>query len=186
MPDLKFNLLSVSQAAKLGKKAIFDKHECKFIDSGTNKCVLIAKKEGSLYYVDCTSEYIGKVEADKVEAVSRKQDKNDLQRERMKEALRCIKENNFEEEIIRRFSKVNKYKIKEDEAYLNQEDTNGHQSQEDTNGHQNQDNVIIDNDEDKQDEFPNQVDHATKIKRRGFRQKVVSFKKLCRSKFGRK
>ena len=130
--------------------------------------MLIAKKKGSLYYIDCTSEDTGKVEA-----VSRKQNKNDLQRERMKEALRCIKENNFEEEIIRRFSKVNKYKIKEDGAYLNQEDTNGHQHQEDTNDHQHQEET-----EDKQDEFSNQVDHATKIKRRGFRQKVVSFKKL--------
>ena len=123
VPDMKFNLLSVSKASKKGKKCVFDKHGCKFIDMDTSKVVVTASKIGNLYYVNC--------------AETKRKDR--LQREQMKKALINVKERKFEEEFLRRLSTVDdkkkrmdvtvnkesfensKIKIKE-ECYQNEED----------------------------------------------------------------
>ncbi len=78
VPDMKFNLLSVSKASKKGKKCVFDKHGCKFIDVDSSKVVVTASKVGNLYYVNCTNNDTIKVETKR---------KDRLQREQMKRAL---------------------------------------------------------------------------------------------------
>ncbi len=51
VPNLSYNLLSVSKAAETGKTTKFDETRCQIL--GTNKRIIaVAKRTGSLYYLD--------------------------------------------------------------------------------------------------------------------------------------
>ena len=52
IPDLSFNLFSVSKATEKGKSAEFTKKSCRFRDN-EGSVVAIANKVGNLYYLDC-------------------------------------------------------------------------------------------------------------------------------------
>ncbi|KAL1256499.1 hypothetical protein QQF64_012044 [Cirrhinus molitorella] len=52
VPQLSYNLLSVSKATQLGKKVKFTEDTCDITDVN-QKLIATATKEGSLYYVNC-------------------------------------------------------------------------------------------------------------------------------------
>lgn len=52
IPDLAYNLLSVSSAAKRGKVTIFSESKCE-IKNAKAKLIACGHREGSLYYLDC-------------------------------------------------------------------------------------------------------------------------------------
>ncbi|RXN36740.1 Retrovirus-related Pol poly from transposon TNT 1-94 [Labeo rohita] len=52
IPQLSYNLLSVSKATQLGKKVRFTEDSC-YITDVNQKLIATATKEGSLYYVNC-------------------------------------------------------------------------------------------------------------------------------------
>ena len=58
VPDLKYNLLSVSKSAELGKKVEFMRWGCRIVDIATGQTVVTASKKGQLYYLDCVSHPI--------------------------------------------------------------------------------------------------------------------------------
>ena len=83
VPDLKFNLLSVSKAAEAGKRTEFNVNGCKFVDNMTGETVGSASKIGSLYYVNCQS-------------VNRKRNEKKIYGRQMETALISVRENNFQ------------------------------------------------------------------------------------------
>lgn len=52
VPNLTYNLLSVSKAAESGKTAEFSKTNCRFLDA-KKKLIAVGMRLGSLYYLDC-------------------------------------------------------------------------------------------------------------------------------------
>lgn len=52
VPQLSYNLLSVSKVTRSGKKVKFTENSCCIIDVN-QKLITTATKEGSLYYVNC-------------------------------------------------------------------------------------------------------------------------------------
>ncbi len=54
VPDLSYNLISVSKASEGGKMTKFDESGCQIVNS-KNKVIATAKRCGSLYFLDCQS-----------------------------------------------------------------------------------------------------------------------------------
>ena len=52
VPELSYNLFSVSRATEMGKTTSFDKASCQVFDAN-NKLIATASKVGSLHYLDC-------------------------------------------------------------------------------------------------------------------------------------
>ena len=101
VPDLSFNLVSVSKAVKAGKKIEFDRTGCQFIDKSSNEIIVSAKKLGNLYYINCT---------EKVEKRRKgyTHGKSMFQAEKIESALLCLKEDNFEENMMRRLNTISR------------------------------------------------------------------------------
>ena len=97
VPDLKFNLLSVSKSAEAGKRTEFDTRGCKFIDVMTNETVGTASKLGDLYYVNC-------------ESIERESNRNHIHANQMETALISVKESNFQNEMMGRLKLVKENK----------------------------------------------------------------------------
>ena len=55
VPELKYNLLSVSKAAKFSKRIVFNKNKCHIVDCSTEETIGSASKVGELYYLECTT-----------------------------------------------------------------------------------------------------------------------------------
>ena len=55
MPDLSYNLLSVSKAAKAGKVVKFTETGCEILDSN-KKVIAVATRVGSLYHLNCQAD----------------------------------------------------------------------------------------------------------------------------------
>ena len=94
VPELKYNLLSVSKADELGKKTVFNKGGCCIIDNETEEVVVTATKVGKLYYLDIIEDNV--------------QQKSKSHRREMEHALMSIKENNFKEEMMKRLNSIEK------------------------------------------------------------------------------
>ena len=101
VPELKYNLLSVSQASESGKNVQFDKSGAQIKDNITQETVGSATKRGQLYYVNIV---------EKVQKISEVKCCN----KDMEKAFLSIKENNFKEELLRRLDR-----IEEDKMILN-------------------------------------------------------------------
>ena len=95
VPDLKYNLLSVSKSAELGKKVEFERSGCKIVDIGTGEVVARASKKGQLYYLDCCSS---QGRQDQTKKLSAKQE--------MEKALLSVRENNFQEQMLKRLNSI--------------------------------------------------------------------------------
>ena len=52
VPDLSYNLVSVSKASEMGKVTEFDESDCRIRNSG-GEVVAMATRCGSLYFLDC-------------------------------------------------------------------------------------------------------------------------------------
>ena len=104
VPELKYNLLSVSKSAEKGKKVEFVKSGCKIVDIATGKTVATATKKGQLYYLD--SLRYG------VNYNQNNQYKKESQRQEMKKALLSVRENNFQEEMLKRLNSIEEDKLK--------------------------------------------------------------------------
>ena len=102
VPELKYNLLSVSTAAKLGKKVEFDECKCSIIDKKTGEIVGIATKAGQLYYLDTEEE-------------STQQGISSHRRE-MEKALLSFQENDFKEEMMKRLNTIEEDKTEIDQT----------------------------------------------------------------------
>ena len=98
VPELKYNLFSVSAAAKLGKKIQFDEKKCSVIDKKTGEVVATASKAGQLYYLD-------------IEKDSERQEISSHRRE-MKKAFLSFQESNFKEEMMKRLNTIEEDKMK--------------------------------------------------------------------------
>ena len=103
VPELKYNLLSVSKSAELGKKVEFVGSACKIVDITTGETVVTASKVGKLYILDCASYQD-----------SRNQKKKTTRRTDMEKALFSVKESNFKEQMLRRLNS-----IEEDKSNMN-------------------------------------------------------------------
>ena len=101
VPGLKYILLSVSQASESGKAILFDKFGAQIKDISSGKTVGTATRIGELYEVDTVSEEVSK-------HISRDQSNF----KGMEQALLCIKENNFTEEIMKRLDRIEEDKSK--------------------------------------------------------------------------
>ena len=55
VPQLTFNLLSVTQTTKYGNRAVFYDTGCHIINNDVDEVIATATKHGSLYYLDCSS-----------------------------------------------------------------------------------------------------------------------------------
>ena len=101
VPDLKYNLLSVSQATKCGKIIQFDQFEAKIKDISSGEVVCTAARIGELYEVNIDSE-----------VRNQRQSNDSLNSKKMEKALLSVKENNFAEEIMKRLNKIEEDKLK--------------------------------------------------------------------------
>ena len=101
VPDMKYNLLSVSKVAKAGKKVEFDTQGCKIIDIESKEIVGSAKKVSNLYFINFT-------------AMKGSQNKNirNVNKREMRNALKNVRENKFQEEMMRRLNKVEENRAK--------------------------------------------------------------------------
>ena len=100
VPKLKFNLVSVSKSAEYGKRVEFVKSGCKIVDIATGETVVTASKVGELYYLDCVKQQGNRNVGKKVS-----------ERE-MEKALISIKENSFQEEMLKRLKSIEEDKSK--------------------------------------------------------------------------
>ena len=105
VPDLKYNLLSVSQASESGKSIQFDKNGAQIKDLITKETVGTATRKGMLYHVNTVTT------GEKI----RPRTKRENQNKDMEIAFLCMKENNFKEEIMKRLDR-----IEEDRLILNE------------------------------------------------------------------
>ena len=94
VPDLKFNLFSVSKAAEAGIRTEFDIQGCKFVEKKSNKIVGSAKKTGNLYYLNSASN-------------EGRNNTRNIRRKQMETALISIRTSNFQEEMMRRMKPMN-------------------------------------------------------------------------------
>ena len=122
VPELKYNLLSVSQASECGKIIQFDKFGAKINDASSGETVGTATKMGELYKINII---------DNVETRNKKSSprRTSSDTKRMEQALLSVKENNFSEEIMKRLDRIEEDKLKlnerlntveEDISYTNQ------------------------------------------------------------------
>ena len=100
VPGLKYNLFSVAKAAELGKRVEFIRSGCRIVDIKGRQIVATATKAGKLYHLDCVSQM-----------ESPKLNKKESQRSKMEKALLSIRENSFQEEMLRRLSSIEEDKI---------------------------------------------------------------------------
>ena len=106
VPDLKYNLLSVSQASQSGKSIQFDKDGAQIKDLITRETVGTAIRKGTLYHVNTIT--VG-------EKVRQRSKRKMASNKNLEQAFLCMKENNFKEEILKRLDR-----IEEDKSVLNQ------------------------------------------------------------------
>ena len=102
VPELKYNLFSVSQTAENGKIVQFDEKGAQIKDITSKETVGTATKKGKLYYVNIMPE----------EKVKRRSNRRNTYAKDMEKALLSVRENNFKEEIMERLSKVEEDKCK--------------------------------------------------------------------------
>ena len=91
VPELKYNLLSVSMASRAGKKVQFDNDGCEIIDASSSMVVGTGTRVGNLYYIDMASK------SEQGKETNRTVSKNEMEK-----AIASIKENNFKQEIMKR------------------------------------------------------------------------------------
>ena len=108
VPELKYNLLSVSKASRAGKKVLFDRHGCNFVDSSTKEIVVSAKKLGSLYYVSCASKKDARKET--------------FRKEDMKRAIKGLRDSSFENDLLERFRSVKRENEQKEEVLVQVEE----------------------------------------------------------------
>ena len=100
VPEMKYNLLSVSRSATLDKKVEFVKSGCRIVDDITGETIATASKRGQLYYLDCIKYQENKNQKKKVS-----------ERREMEKALISVRENNFQEEMLKRLDSLEEDKI---------------------------------------------------------------------------
>ena len=97
VPDLKYNLLSVSQASESGKSIQFDQNGAQIKDTLTKETVGTATRKGMLYHVNI----IGTGEKNRLRPKREKSSMKDMEK-----AFLCMRENNFKEEIMKRLDRI--------------------------------------------------------------------------------
>ena len=102
VPDLKYNLLSVSQASQSGKCIQFDKDGAQIKDVTTKETVGTATRKGMLYHVNTITT------GEKFSPRSKREMSNNKD---MEKAFLCMKENNFKEEIMKRLDRIEEDKL---------------------------------------------------------------------------
>ena len=109
VPELKFNLLSVSKASRAGKKVSFEQDRCNFIDNSSKEVLFSGTKIGNLYYVSCADRNNQRV-------------KRNFKKEEMARTLKMFKETSFETDLLKRLhtNEVDSRRFKEDQ---NEEDS---------------------------------------------------------------
>ena len=117
VPELQYNLFSVSKAAELGKKVVFSKTGCHIIDGSTKEVIGSAIKVGKLYYLECINE-----EEQKFDTVY----KSDMEK-----AIISIRENNFREEMTRRLNLIEEGTRRPENSYTFKEESNKNVNLED-------------------------------------------------------
>ena len=100
VPNLKYNLFSVSKAAARGNKVEFTRSECRIVDTFSREVIVSASKVGNLYHLDCSDR--DQNQRQPVKATPRKD---------MEKALLSVRENNFKEEMMRRLSSIERENI---------------------------------------------------------------------------
>ena len=133
VPELKYNLLSVSKASQAKKKVQFDQQGCKIIDMNSEEILGEATRVGNLYCIDIAKK-----------SDIKRANLGNLCRNDMEKAIASIRENSFKQEIMARLNLVEEDKtrmnnrlnvveedinsnpiiIKEENTDQNQEDTN--------------------------------------------------------------
>ena len=98
VPELKYNLLSVSQASESGKSVQFDKNGAQIKDITSQETVGTATKRDQLYYVNI------------VERMNKRPEVRSCNKD-MEKAFLSIKENNFKEELLRRLDRIEEDKL---------------------------------------------------------------------------
>ena len=93
VPELKYNLLSVSMASRAGKKVQFDNNGCEIIDASSSMVVGTGTRVGNLYYIDMASK-----------SEQQKETNRTVSKNEMEKAIASIKENNFRQEIMERMN----------------------------------------------------------------------------------
>ena len=99
VPELMYNLLSVSRAVELRKRMEFNRNGCQIIDIESKEVIVSAHKVGNLYHLDCIAE-------------KEQRDENDIGLKEMRKALHSVKENNFMEEMLNRLTHIEEDKMK--------------------------------------------------------------------------
>lgn len=56
MPDVSYNLLSVSKAVETGKMVQFNKTSCQILETN-GKPITVTMRVGNLYYLNCLTEH---------------------------------------------------------------------------------------------------------------------------------
>lgn len=56
MPDVSYNLLSVSKAVETGKMVQFNKTSCQILETN-GKPITVTMRVGNLYYLNCPTEH---------------------------------------------------------------------------------------------------------------------------------
>ena len=103
VPELKYNLLSVSQAAESGKIVSFDKFGAEIKDTHSGETVGTATKIGELYKVNIIDAEV---------STTRRPKRRNSDAEKMEKALLSVQENNFTTEIMKRLNKIEEDKLK--------------------------------------------------------------------------
>ena len=98
VPELKFNLFSVSRAAKAGKTVEFGRQGCRIVENSTRKTIGSGRKKGNLYYVNC-------VRREERNSSSKCKERG-LDSKQMQRALHQVSESNFEREMMKRLERV--------------------------------------------------------------------------------
>ena len=103
VPELKYNLLSVSKAAKFSKRIVFNKNKCHIVDCSTEETIGSAIKVGELYYLECTTR-----------EEEQQATKESVYVRNMEKALMNVKKNNFKVEMMERLDLVQEDKRNRD------------------------------------------------------------------------
>ena len=99
VPELKYNLLSVSQASESGKNVHFDKNGAQIKDVTSQETVGTATKDGKIYYLNVIVEKL------------RKMPRIYNHNKDMEKAFLSMRENNFKQELMKRLDKIEEDKL---------------------------------------------------------------------------
>ena len=141
VPDMKYNLLSIPKVSEAEKMVQFDKFGCEIKDPSSGEVLGSASKVGNLYYVnvvETTTKNPRKESASIRSEITQKENvrRNDnrsentrkeiVKRNDMEKAIESIRQNNFEQDMMRRLRLMEEDKTKMNQRLNAVEDLSCH------------------------------------------------------------